>query len=139
MHLCTRYGRGCSGGGLLGLFKLLVDPNAESEGDVPASWTDAAACLSHVHDEDLFHDEIRVIQDVLSDLHGCKFRAGTDDLEFWRDYLYRADPKRTFCDLVRVSASGMCMWTTRDGSIELAEAARAVSFKDALRRRTSSE
>jgi hypothetical protein len=138
MHMCTQYGRGRAAG-LLGLYKLLVDPTAQSESDVPSSWSDSAAGLPHGLDEALVRDEIHAIQDVLSGMNSCKFRVGTDDVEFWRDYLYQADPKRTFCDLVRVSASGLCLWTSRDGSIELGEAARAVSFRDALRLRQPSD
>lgn len=132
-HLCSLYARGCSRG-LLGLFRLLVDPTASSEDSVPLSWIEAASGLPHGLDEASFLDEIRTIQDVLGEAHGGKYRVAVDDVEFWRDFLYHADPRRSFCDLRRVSASNMCLWTSREGSVEMADASRAVSFKDALRR-----
>jgi hypothetical protein len=132
-HLCSLYARGCSSRGLLGLFRLLVDPTASSEDSVPASWVEAGSGLPHAFDESSFLDEIRTLQDILGDAYGGKYRVAVDDVEFWRDFLYRSDPRRSFCELRRVSASNMCLWTSREGSAEMADASRSVSFKDALR------
>lgn len=131
MYLCSLYARGVSKS-VAGLQQLFT---ASSCDDLPPSWVEAAKGLSHVLDDSVFEEEVDMLQAVLSDMYSTRHRIAVDDLNILRDFLYAVDPKRTFADMERVSAADMCLWTTADGSQDIQQSARTLTFKRFLAQR----
>lgn len=131
MHLSSLYARGVSKD-VSGLAKLF----AATEGDsasAPDSWRQASQGLPHKLDDRHFVDEISVLQDVLTEMSSTRHRIAADDLNFVQEFLYDTDPKRTFGNMRRVSAcSDMCLWTSVEGTQEIEELSRTVTFRDVL-------
>jgi hypothetical protein len=129
MQLACGYARGVAGD-VCGLVKLIFEaayPHA------PPSWVDAAAGLSHGLDEESMVDELKLLEDTLTDLFSSRHRIGDDDVSYMHDFCSQMDPKRRMGGLCRVSAGDACLWTTDDGANEIGVLTEAFTLKDALR------
>jgi len=132
MHLCSLHAR-CVSKDLSGVAKLFGTVEDDSL-SVPDSWTQAAEGITYELDERYFFDEIGILQDALTDMYSTRHRIAADDLNFVQEFLYDADPRRSFATMRRVSASGMCLWTTEDGFSEIEGLSRTHTFRDVLDR-----
>ena len=129
MYLCSLYARGTSQD-VSGLLKMLV---GSAKTNVPLSWRRCGLGLSHKLDDSLFANDIRLLEQVLSDMFATRHKIGEDD-ERLVDFLDKADPKRELADMRRVSATGASFWTTSEGAARLQTSSQSISFKEALQR-----
>jgi hypothetical protein len=132
MHLCCMYVRGVEQG-ISGLVRLIFEA---ANPHVPPSWIQASKGLKHNLDEVAIVNELRVLQDALSEMFSTRHHIYDDDLAAIRDYLSEVDPIRSVANMRRVTAGGACLWTTVSGAEEMERAAQSFTFRDALKQRS---
>jgi hypothetical protein len=132
MHLCCMYVRGVEKG-ISGLVRLIFEA---ADPHVPPSWIQASKGLKHNLDEVAIVNELRVLQDALSEMFSTRHHIYDDDLAAIRDYLSEVDPIRSVANMRRVTAGGACLWTTVSGAEEMESTAQSFTFRDALKQRS---
>jgi hypothetical protein len=132
MHLCCMYVRGVERG-ISGLVRLIFEA---ADPHVPPSWIQASEGLKHNLDEVAIVNELRMLQEALSEMFYTRHHIYEDDLATIRDYLSEIDPTRSVANMRRVTAGGACLWTTVSGAEEMESAAQSFSFGDALKQRS---
>jgi hypothetical protein len=132
MHLSCMYVRGVEQG-ISGLVRLIFEA---ADPHVPPSWVEASKGLKHNLDEVAIVNELRILQDALSEMFSTRHNIHDDDLAFIRDYLSEVDPTRTVANMRRVTAGGACLWTTVGGAEEIESATQSFTFRDALKKRS---
>lgn len=111
MYLCMLYARGVAGD-VSGLVKLIFEA---AYPHIPPSWDEAAKGLSHALDENTMKEEIRVLREAAVGSRSGGTSRGVDDMRYFQDYLERADVKRTFADLKRITNGDASIWTSEQG------------------------
>lgn len=129
MHICALYARGVSNG-LEGLAKLLFQTDGAH---VPPSWKVAASGLLHDLNESAFYNELKLLEDALSEIFSTQYQFGDGVLDVIRDFLMEVDPYHRWGGLQRVVTAEASIWTTNDGVNELKELSAKTSFKVSLR------
>jgi hypothetical protein len=132
MHLSCMYVRGVEQG-ISGLVKLIFEA---ADPHVPPSWIEASKGLKHNLDEVAIANELRMLQDALSEMFSTRHHIHDDDLAVIRDYLSEVDPTRSVANMRRVTAGGACLWTTVSGAEEIESATQSFTFRDALKQRS---
>jgi hypothetical protein len=132
MHLCCMYARGVEQG-ISGLVRLIFEA---ADPHVPPSWIQASKGLKHNLDEVAIVNELRTLQDALSEMFSTRHHIYDDDLAAIRDYLSEVDPTRSVANMRRVTSGGACLWTTVNGAEDMESAAQSFTFRDALKQRS---
>lgn len=129
-HLCALHARGVSGG-IDGLANLIFN---DSNHIIPPGWTEASGSLNHKLDEVSFVQELRLLQEALTDMFSTRHRLGDDDINVIHDFLTEVDPNLNLAGVQRVVVSGAWLWTSIEGAKTLEELSHTFSFHDALAR-----
>ena len=128
MHATSLYMRGTARG-VAGLVRLIFEA---AYPHVPPSWALASKGLGHNLDEGIIMKEVLVLQETLASITSSKVDKAAEDLQYIRDVFLRFDVRRSFGDMKKVECAGSSLWTTTEGAEEIAEAAQAYGFKEAL-------
>jgi hypothetical protein len=132
MHLSCMYVRGVAQG-ISGLVRLIFEA---ADPHVPPSWIQASKGLKHNLDEIAIVNELRMLQDALSEMFSSRHNIYDDNLAAIEEYLSKVDPTRSVANMRRVTAGGACLWTTVSGAEEIESATQSFTFRDAMKQRS---